>query len=93
MAALIAPEVASPPGELAGVHERLRARDADGAREAMSGRCERVRRDVLRVLTKSTSVSRAGIEMPSQTWAHRSGRRDRARGTLFTVSRGRWRRL
>ncbi|YCK38424.1 GntR family transcriptional regulator [Actinomadura sp. ATCC 39365] len=64
MAALIAPEVASPPGELAGVHERLRAGDAGGAREAMRGRCERVRRDVLRVLTKSASVSRAGIELP-----------------------------
>ncbi|MFI9596042.1 GntR family transcriptional regulator [Nonomuraea sp. NPDC052265] len=64
MAALIAPEVASPPGELEGIHEHLRARDADGAREAMRRRCERVRRDVLQVLSQSTSVSRANIELP-----------------------------
>ncbi|WP_250564130.1 GntR family transcriptional regulator [Sphaerisporangium fuscum] len=65
MAALIAPEVASPPGELEAIFERLRARDADGTHEAMRKRCERVHRDVLQVLTKSVSVSRAHIEMPS----------------------------
>ncbi|MEO3867576.1 GntR family transcriptional regulator [Nonomuraea sp. B12E4] len=65
MAALIAPEAASPPGELEAIFERLRARDADGAHEAMRERCERVRRDVLQALAKSVSVSRAPIEMPA----------------------------
>ncbi|GAA4508043.1 GntR family transcriptional regulator [Actinoallomurus oryzae] len=67
MAALIAPEAASPPGELEAIFERLRARDADGAHEAMRKRCERVRRDVLQVLAKSHSVSRAHIEMPASS--------------------------
>lgn len=65
MAALIEPEIASPPGELETIYERLRARDADGAREAMRERCERVRHDVLQVLAKSVSISRAHIEMPT----------------------------
>jgi DNA-binding GntR family transcriptional regulator len=65
MIALIAPEAASPPGELEAIFERLRVRDADGAPEAMRERCERVRRDVLQVLAKSASVSRAHIEMPA----------------------------
>lgn len=65
MAALIAPDVASPPGELTAIYERLRARDAEGARKAVRNRCERVRRDVLKVLSSSTSVSKAPIEMPS----------------------------
>ncbi|MEV4112107.1 GntR family transcriptional regulator [Nonomuraea sp. NPDC049695] len=65
MALLIAPEAASPPGELAAICERLRARDADGTHEAMRRRCERVRRDVLQVLAMSVSVSRAHIEMPA----------------------------
>lgn len=64
MGALIAPEVASPPGELEAIFERLRARDADGAQEAMRKRCERVRHDMLQALAKSASVSRAYIEMP-----------------------------
>ncbi|KAB2385980.1 GntR family transcriptional regulator [Actinomadura montaniterrae] len=65
MAALIEPEIASPPGEMESIFERLRARDADGANEAMRRRCERVRHDVLQVLAKSASVSRAHIEMPT----------------------------
>ncbi|MFF4415272.1 GntR family transcriptional regulator [Streptosporangium sp. NPDC001559] len=65
MAALIDPGIASPPGELGTVFERLRARDADGAQDAMRARCERVRHDVLRVLAKSASVSRAHIELPA----------------------------
>ncbi|WP_242890985.1 GntR family transcriptional regulator [Actinomadura litoris] len=65
MAALIEPEISSPPGELEAIFEHLRARDADGAREAMRERCERVRRDVLQVLAKSLSISRAHIEMPT----------------------------
>ncbi|WP_205302745.1 GntR family transcriptional regulator [Nonomuraea montanisoli] len=65
MAALIAPEAVSPPGELKAVSERLRERDADGTREAMRRRCERVHRDVLQALAKSVSVSRAPIEMPA----------------------------
>ncbi|MEV4123955.1 GntR family transcriptional regulator [Nocardia sp. NPDC049707] len=64
MASLIAPDIASPPGELEAIFERLRAQDADGAHAAMRHRCERVRRDVLQVLAKSTSVSRANIELP-----------------------------
>jgi DNA-binding GntR family transcriptional regulator len=64
MVALIAPEAASPPGELEAIFERLRERDADGALGAMRERCERVRRDVLQVLARSASVSRAHIEMP-----------------------------
>ncbi|GAA5120348.1 GntR family transcriptional regulator [Pseudonocardia adelaidensis] len=64
MAALIAPEAASPPGELQAIVERLRARDVDGTHSAVRERCERVRRDVLLVLARSTSVSRANIEMP-----------------------------
>lgn len=67
MAALIEPEIASPPGEMEGIFERLRARDADGASETMRQRCERVRRDVLQVLAKSASVSRAHIEMPTSS--------------------------
>ncbi|MEV4006813.1 GntR family transcriptional regulator [Actinomadura sp. NPDC049753] len=66
MAALIDPEIASPPGELEAILERLRARDAEGAREAMRNRCERVRHDVLQVLAKSVSISRAHIEMPTR---------------------------
>ncbi|MFF3667094.1 GntR family transcriptional regulator [Microtetraspora malaysiensis] len=65
MAALIAPGIASPPGELEAIVERLRARDADGTQDAMRARCERVRRDVLQVLAKSASVSRAHIELPA----------------------------
>ncbi|MER6812773.1 GntR family transcriptional regulator [Spirillospora sp. NPDC000708] len=65
MASLIAPDTASPPGELEAVFERVRARDEDGALEATRRRCERVRRDVLRSLARSTSVSRANIEIPS----------------------------
>ncbi|MEU1388088.1 MULTISPECIES: GntR family transcriptional regulator [unclassified Nonomuraea] len=65
MAALIDPGIASPPGELGAVYEGLRARDADAARDAMRARCERVRRDLLQVLAKSTSVSRAHIELPA----------------------------
>ncbi|GAA3164050.1 GntR family transcriptional regulator [Nonomuraea roseoviolacea] len=65
MAALIAPEAASPPGELEAISERLGARDPDGAREAMRRRCERVHRDVLEALARSVSVSRAHIEMPA----------------------------
>ncbi|WCB91492.1 HTH-type transcriptional repressor RspR [Baekduia alba] len=64
LVALIAPEVASPPGELGAIFEPLRAGDADGARQAMHDRCERVRRDVLQVLATSASVSRAHIAMP-----------------------------
>jgi DNA-binding GntR family transcriptional regulator len=64
MASLIAPDTASPPGELQAIAERVRARDADGAHRATRERCERVRRDVLLVLARSTSVSRANIEMP-----------------------------
>ncbi|WP_034287176.1 GntR family transcriptional regulator [Amycolatopsis benzoatilytica] len=64
MVLLIAPDVASPPGELDLVLRRLCERDADLARNAMKARCERVRHDVLEVLTKSASVSRANIEMP-----------------------------
>lgn len=66
MAALIDPEIASPPGELEAILEPLRARDAEGAREAMRNRCERVRHDVLQVLAKSVSISRAHIEMPAR---------------------------
>jgi DNA-binding GntR family transcriptional regulator len=62
---LIAPEVASPPGELEAIFERLRERDAEGVLGAMRQRCERVRRDVLQVLAKSSSVSKAPIEMPA----------------------------
>lgn len=65
MAALIDPSIASPPGELEAVYGRLRARDADGAHHAMRDRCERVRRDVLQVLAKSTSVSQAHIQPPT----------------------------
>jgi DNA-binding GntR family transcriptional regulator len=65
MGALIAPEVTSPPGELEAIFERLRARDEDGAHEAMRKRCERVHRDVLRILAMSASVSGAHIEMPT----------------------------
>ena len=65
MVALIAPEAASPPGEHESIFERLRARDADGALGAVRERCERVRRDVLAVLTSSASVSKAHIEMPA----------------------------
>ncbi|MBO9523485.1 MAG: GntR family transcriptional regulator [Nocardioidaceae bacterium] len=64
MVMLMAPDVASPPGELRAIAERLRERDEDGARAAMSKRCERVRRDVLQVLAKSASVSRAPIQLP-----------------------------
>ncbi|RJO68428.1 GntR family transcriptional regulator [Nocardia panacis] len=64
MAALIAPDIASPPGELEAIYNCLRARDEDGARAAMHRRCERVRHDVLQVLSKSASVSRANIELP-----------------------------
>jgi DNA-binding GntR family transcriptional regulator len=64
MASLIAPDTASPPGELEAIFERVRARDADGTHKAMRERCERVRRDVLQVLARSASVSRANIEMP-----------------------------
>lgn len=66
MAALIAPEIASPPGELEGIFERLQARDVEGSGKAMRNRCERVRHDVLGVLAKSSSVSRAHIEMPTR---------------------------
>jgi DNA-binding GntR family transcriptional regulator len=62
---LTAPEVASPPGEHEAIVEAVAARDADGALLAMRNRCERVRRDVLQVLAKSASVSRAHIEMPA----------------------------
>ncbi|WP_131735531.1 GntR family transcriptional regulator [Actinomadura roseirufa] len=65
MAALIEPEIASPPGELESIYEQLRARDPEGARAAMHKRCERVRHDILKVLAKSVSISRAHIEMPS----------------------------
>lgn len=61
---MIAPDVASPPGELRAIFESLCERDAEAARASMQARCERVRRDVLQVLTKSTSVSRANIEIP-----------------------------
>ncbi|RNL62596.1 GntR family transcriptional regulator [Nocardioides marmoriginsengisoli] len=64
MVALIAPNASSPPGELRAIAEQLRERNEEGAREAMAKRCERVRRDVLKVLAKSASVSRAPIEMP-----------------------------
>ncbi|MEV0466632.1 GntR family transcriptional regulator [Nocardia tengchongensis] len=64
MASLIAPDIASPPGELEAIFERLRAQDADGAHDAMRNRCERVRRDLLQVLATSASVSRANIELP-----------------------------
>ncbi|WP_409463070.1 GntR family transcriptional regulator [Amycolatopsis sp. GA6-003] len=64
MVLMIAPDVASPPGELHAIFESLRDRDPKAARMAMQARCERVRRDVLQVLTKSTSVSRANIEIP-----------------------------
>ncbi|MER6812052.1 GntR family transcriptional regulator [Spirillospora sp. NPDC000708] len=67
MAALIEPEIASPPGEMVAIFEALRARDADGATKSMRQRCERVRRDVLQVLAKSTSVSRAHIEIPASS--------------------------
>ncbi|HWD06119.1 MAG TPA: GntR family transcriptional regulator [Amycolatopsis sp.] len=65
MALLIDPGIASPPGELAAVAERLRARDPDGTCDAMRARCERVRRDVLDVLARSASVSQASIVMPT----------------------------
>ncbi|ATY14081.1 GntR family transcriptional regulator [Amycolatopsis sp. AA4] len=61
---MIAPDVASPPGELRAIFESLCDRDPEAARRSMQARCERVRRDVLQVLTKSTSVSRANIEIP-----------------------------
>lgn len=64
MAALIAPQITSPPGELKAIFERLEARDEEGARETMRGRCERVHRDVLDVLARSASISGAHIEMP-----------------------------
>ncbi|WP_328997754.1 GntR family transcriptional regulator [Kribbella sp. NBC_00709] len=64
MAELIDPGIVSPPGELQAIFERLRARDADGTHEATRKRCDRVRRDVLKVLAMSASVSRANIEMP-----------------------------
>ncbi|TDD75399.1 GntR family transcriptional regulator [Actinomadura darangshiensis] len=64
MASLIAPAIASPPGELEAIVDCLRARDADGAHEATRRRCERVRHDVLKVLASSASVSKANIEMP-----------------------------
>jgi len=67
MASLIAPEVASPPGELEAIVDRLRERDVEGTRDATRKRCERVRHDVLQVLAKSASVSRAPIEMPART--------------------------
>lgn len=65
MVALIAPEAASPPGELVAIFERLRAQDADGALDTMRKRCDRVRHDVLKALATSTSVNRAHIEMPA----------------------------
>lgn len=65
MALLIDPGIASPPGELAAVAGRLRARDVNGARDAMRARCERVRRDVLQVLARSASVSQASIVLPA----------------------------
>lgn len=65
MAALIAPDVASPPGELAAIYERLRDRDVDGTHKAMRNRCERVHHDVLKVLARSASVSQASIAMPT----------------------------
>lgn len=61
---LIAPEKASPPEEQEAIFNQLRAGDSDGARAAVRDRCERVRRDVLQILAKSTSVSQAHIEMP-----------------------------
>jgi len=64
LATLISPDIASPPGELEAIFERLRDRDADGTQAASHKRCERVRQDVLQVLSKSASVSRANIEMP-----------------------------
>nr|WP_237536422.1 GntR family transcriptional regulator [Streptomyces sp. SID5785] len=64
MAALIEPGIASPPGELDAILRCLRERDAEGAQAATRARCERVRRDVLEVLAKSASVSRAPIELP-----------------------------
>lgn len=65
MAALIDPGIASPPGELETIFERLRDRDAEGALAATRARCERVRHDVLLVLAKSASVSRAHIQLPT----------------------------
>ncbi|MGC0420120.1 GntR family transcriptional regulator [Embleya sp. AB8] len=65
MAALIAPNVASPPGELAAIFDGLRARDVNATHEAMRNRCERVHRDVLQVLARSASISRAPIAMPA----------------------------
>ncbi|MBB4685763.1 GntR family transcriptional regulator [Amycolatopsis jiangsuensis] len=65
LAALIDPSIASPPGELAAIADRLRARDTGGAHHAMRERCDRVRRDVLRVLAKSTSVSQVHIQPPA----------------------------
>jgi GntR family transcriptional regulator, rspAB operon transcriptional repressor len=67
MVALMSPDAVSPPGELEAICEPLRDRDADGTREAMRARCERVRRDVLQVLSKSNSVGRAPIEMPTSS--------------------------
>lgn len=67
MATLISPDIVSPPGELEAIFERLRDRDVDGTQEAARKRCERVRHDVLQVLAKSASVSRANIEMPAPT--------------------------
>ncbi|WP_033288922.1 GntR family transcriptional regulator [Amycolatopsis jejuensis] len=64
MVSLISPGTASPPGELESIATRLRARDGNAAYVAMHARCERVRRDVLEVLAKSSSVSRANIELP-----------------------------
>lgn len=67
MVSLMSPDVASPPGELEAILEPLRERDTDATSEAMRTRCERVRRDVLKVLAESNSVSRAPIEMPTTT--------------------------
>ncbi len=65
LVALIAPEYASPPGELEAIFQRVRERDTDGSREAVHNRCERVHHDVLQALARSASVSRAHIEMPT----------------------------
>ncbi|MVU81697.1 GntR family transcriptional regulator [Nocardia sp. ET3-3] len=66
MATLIAPDIASPPGELKSIVERIRERDADGAYDTTHERCERVRLDILQVLSRSSSVSRAPIELPAR---------------------------
>jgi DNA-binding GntR family transcriptional regulator len=62
---LIAPETVSPPGEQEAIYEQLREGNADGARQAVRDRCERVRHDVLQTLAKSASISRANIEVPA----------------------------